>query len=105
MPTPSAPRRRFAPAFSRAPALLASTSVAALLMAAPAQAGQTITNQTVATVSNPAGNVTTSIVISSSTVTGAVTNAGTIMPGALAAGGSMGRSSCDRQHHRRRHCQ
>ena len=61
--------------------LLATTSVAALLLAAPAQAGQTITNQTVATVTNPAGKATTSIVITGSTVTGAVTNAGTITPG------------------------
>jgi outer membrane autotransporter protein len=64
-----------------ASSLLAGTSIAALLLAAPAQAGQTITNQTVATVTNPAGNATTSIVITGSTVTGAVTNAGTISPG------------------------
>ena len=64
-----------------ASSLLAGTSIAALLLAAPAQAGQTITNQTVATVTNPAGNATTSIVITVSTVTGAVTNAGTISPG------------------------
>jgi hypothetical protein len=75
---PASSRRRFTPALSRAPALLATTSVAALLMAASAQAGQTITNQNVATVTNPAGNNTTSIVITNSTVTGAVSNAGTI---------------------------
>ena len=66
-----------------ASSLLAGTSIAALLLAVPAKAGQTITNQTVATVTNPAGNATTSIVINGSTVTGAVTNAGTISPGTL----------------------
>ncbi|MBV9978197.1 MAG: hypothetical protein JO105_22660, partial [Hyphomicrobiales bacterium] len=65
---PAASRRRFAP--SRA--LLASTCVTALLLGAPAQAGQAITNMTVQTVSNPAGNNTTSIVITNSTVIGAV---------------------------------
>ena len=71
----------FMPARSSMPALLATTSLAALLLAAPAKAGQVITNQTVANVTNPAGNATTSIVINNSTVTGAVTNAGTITPG------------------------
>ncbi|MBW0003725.1 MAG: autotransporter domain-containing protein [Hyphomicrobiales bacterium] len=81
MPTiPIASRRRFTPAFSRVPALLATTSVAALLMAPPAQAGQNITTPQMV-VTNPAGNVTTSIVITGTTVTGAVTNAGTITPG------------------------
>jgi len=70
-------------AFSRAPALLASTCVTALLLGAPAQAGQTVVNMTVQTVNNPAGNNTTSIVINGSKVTGAVTNAGTITPGVL----------------------
>jgi len=64
-----------------APSLLATTSAAALLLAAPVRAGQAITGQTVATVTNPAGHSTTSIVIIGSTVTGAVTNAGTIAPG------------------------
>ena len=90
MPTSAiAFQRRFAPAFSRAPALLASTCVTALLLGAPAQAGQTVTNMTVATVNNPAGNNTTSIVINGSKVTGAVTNAGTITPG-KANGGATG---------------
>ncbi len=75
------PKPRRALESSVAPTLLASTCVAALLLGAPARAGQTITNQTVATVTNPAGQVTTSIVITGSTVTGAVTNAGTIAPG------------------------
>ena len=70
----------------RRPPLLVTTSVAALLLAAPAKAGQTITNQTVATVTNPAGNATTSIVITGSTVTGAVANAGTISPGKVVNG-------------------
>jgi fibronectin-binding autotransporter adhesin len=67
----------------RAPFLLATTSIAALLLGAatPAQAGQAVTNTTVATVTNPAGQATTSIVITGSTVTGAITNAGTIAPG------------------------
>jgi hypothetical protein len=63
-----------------APALLATTSVAALLLATPARAGQAITTPQ-ASVTNPAGHATTSIVITGTTVTGAVTNAGTITPG------------------------
>ena len=66
-----------------------------------------ITNQTVATVTNPAGNATTSIVITGSTVTGAVTNAGTITPGK--PGGLSGFATAgdirDEQHDRRWHCQ
>lgn len=62
------------------PSLLATTSVAALLLAStlPASAGQSIANTTVSSVSNPQGQSTTSIVISGSTVSGAVSNAGTI---------------------------
>jgi hypothetical protein len=91
---PAASRRRFAPGISSVPALLATTSVAALLMATPVDAGQTIDDQTVANVTNPAGKATTSIVIeNTSTVTGkggtgidvgesqvagGITNAGTI---------------------------
>lgn len=63
------------------PALLASTCAAALLLGAPAQAEQTVANQTLAAFSNVAGNVTTSILIDNTTVTGAVVNAGTITPG------------------------
>ncbi len=81
--------------------LLVTTSVAALLLAAPAKAGQTITNQTVATVTNPAGNATTSIVITGSTVTGAVANAGTISPGTLVGAGTAALCG-DQQHDRRR---
>ena len=71
-----------------APSLLATTSVAALLLGnpLPASAGQRITNMTVSSVANPQGQATTSIVISGSTVTGAVSNAGTIsaaMPSVL----------------------
>ncbi|MBW0004724.1 MAG: autotransporter domain-containing protein [Hyphomicrobiales bacterium] len=63
-----------------APSLLATTSVAALFIATslPASAGKSIKNTTAASVSNAQGQATTSIVISGSTVTGAVTNAGTI---------------------------
>ncbi|MBV8184835.1 MAG: hypothetical protein JOY76_09125, partial [Hyphomicrobiales bacterium] len=63
-----------------APSLLATTSVAALFIATPlpASAGKSIKNATVSSVSNAQGQATTSIVISGSTVTGAVTNAGTI---------------------------
>ncbi|MBV9054364.1 MAG: autotransporter outer membrane beta-barrel domain-containing protein [Hyphomicrobiales bacterium] len=68
--------------------LLATTCVAALLLAAPAHAGQAITGQTVATVSNGTGQVTTSIVITGSTVMGAVTNAGTIAPGKVSPNGN-----------------
>ncbi|MBV9518450.1 MAG: hypothetical protein JO068_10045, partial [Hyphomicrobiales bacterium] len=80
------PIEKRAPRKALPPALLASTSLAALLLAAPAQAGQTITNQTVATVTNPVNHSTTSIVITGSTVMGAVTNAGTITPGKLVFG-------------------
>ena len=81
---PIASRRCLAPAFSRAPALLATTSVAALLLGAPVQAGQMF-NTPQMTVANPAGNVTTSIVITGTTVMGAVTNGGTITPGKAVA--------------------
>jgi hypothetical protein len=65
---------------------LATTSVAALLFALPAAvaapgAGQNVNGQTVATVTNAAGQSITSILITNSTVTGAVTNAGAITPG------------------------
>ena len=80
-------RRDFAPIVCYAPMLLASTSIAALLIALPARAGQTITNQTIPSVTNPAGQTTTSIIIINSTVTGAVTNAGTISPGKMIGGG------------------
>ena len=82
MPMLPAASRRLAPAFSRAPALLASTCVTALLLGSPTQAGQTVTPSTPQmTVSNAAGNKTTSIVITGTSVSGAVTNAGTITPG------------------------
>ncbi len=68
--------------------LLATTSLAALLLGAPAHAGQSFTNAGVATVTNPAGQATTSIVITGSTVTGAVTNAGTIAPGKATPNGT-----------------
>ena len=78
------------PALSSVPALLATTSVAALLLGAPAQAGQSVTATTVASVSNPAGHNTTSIIITGSTVTGAVTNAGSISPGKAGFSGNSG---------------
>ena len=64
-------------------ALLAGTSLMALaLLPPPALAGPADDRQpTVATVTNPAGQSVTSIVITGSTVTGAVANAGTISPG------------------------
>jgi hypothetical protein len=68
--------------------LLATTSLAALLLGAPAHAGQSFTNTAVATVTNPAGQATTSIVITGSTVAGAVTNAGTIAPGKATPNGT-----------------
>src|SRR5580704_16461729 len=70
------------------PALLATTSVAALLLGgAPARAGGLSFNgQTQASVTNPANTTVTSIVINNSTVTGAVTNAGTISPGKAGVG-------------------
>ena len=78
---PAASRRRFARGISSVPALLATTSVAALLMATPVEAGQTIDDQTVANVTNPAGKATTSIVIeNTSTVTG---NGSTVTDGGV----------------------
>jgi len=69
MPIVPTQSRRLVPAFSRAPALLASTCVTALLLGAPAQAGQTITTPQTS-VSNAAGHSTTSIVITNTTVSG-----------------------------------
>jgi hypothetical protein len=75
----------------RASSLLATTSLAALLLGgAPALAGGlSFDGQTQASVTNPANTTVTSIVINNSTVTGAVTNAGTISPG-KAGGGNGG---------------
>ncbi|MBV8448346.1 MAG: hypothetical protein JO124_10200, partial [Hyphomicrobiales bacterium] len=69
------PRRKFAPA-----TLLASTSLAALLLGPPfpTWAGS---------ITNPANTVVTSIAIQNSTVTGSVTNAGTITPGMFTTNG------------------
>jgi uncharacterized protein YhjY with autotransporter beta-barrel domain len=61
--------------------LLATTSLMALLLAAPAKAGEAITTPQ-ASVTNPAGATTSFISITGTSVTGAVTNAGTITPGA-----------------------
>ena len=58
----------------------ASLRAAGRAIAAPG-AGKTVNGQTVATVTNAAGQSITSIVITNSTVTSAVTNAGTITPG------------------------
>ncbi|MBV9114352.1 MAG: autotransporter domain-containing protein [Hyphomicrobiales bacterium] len=74
------PKFPFDPRLVASP-LLASTCVTALLLGAvPARAGQNITTPQ-ASVTNPAGQATTSILITGTTVTGAVANAGTISPG------------------------
>jgi hypothetical protein len=94
LPFRSIPARPFAASRLPISSLLATTSVAALLFALPTGAlggpgaGQSVNNQTVATVTNAAGQSITSIVITNSTVTGAVTNAGTITPGKLTLGPS-----------------
>ena len=69
---------------SGAPSLLATTSVAALLLGnpLPASAGQKINNMSVSSVAVGQGQATTSVIITGSTVSGAVTNAGTISAGA-----------------------
>ena len=79
---------RATPSRGLAPSLLATTSLAALLLGgAPALAGGlSFDGQTQASVTNPANTTITSIVINNSTVTGAVTNAGTISPGKAGAG-------------------
>ena len=70
---------RATPSRGLALSLLATTSLAALLLGgAPARAGGLSFNgQTQASVTNPANTTVTSIVINNSTVTGAVTNSGT----------------------------
>ena len=79
---------RAMPSRGLAASLLATTSLAALLLGgAPALAGGlSFDGQTQASVTNPANTTITSIVINNSTVTGAVTNAGTISPGKAGAG-------------------
>ncbi|MBV9976038.1 MAG: hypothetical protein JO105_11650, partial [Hyphomicrobiales bacterium] len=80
MPILYAAPRRFAPGFSRAPALLASTCVTALLLGALVEA-KNITvsgNPAAGAQINPAGSSITKITITNSTVTGGVTNNGTI---------------------------
>ena len=85
---PYAPTSRAMPRFARftprASALLATTSIAALLLgAAPVEAGglSFSNNPMVPVVNNPVNTTITSIVINGSTVTGAMTNMGTITPG------------------------
>jgi hypothetical protein len=80
---PAASRRRFAPGVLGMPALLATTSVAALLMATPLPAhaaGISVTGNA-ANVDNPANTTVTSIVVNAANVSGAVTNEGTVKPG------------------------
>ena len=75
---------RFARFTPRASALLATTSIAALLLgAAPVEAGglSFSNNPMVPVVNNPVNTTITSIVINGSAVTGAMTNMGTITPG------------------------
>jgi hypothetical protein len=68
-----------------ASALLATTSVAALLLGAPLPAwagGISVTNNPNGTsVSNPVNATVTSIIVDTSTLTGTISNAGTITPG------------------------
>jgi hypothetical protein len=80
---PAASRRRFAPGISSVPALLATTSVAALLLGTPlpAHAGGISVTTNTNKVDNPANTAVTSIVINGVTVTGTVTNEGTVSPG------------------------
>ena len=100
---------RAMPSRGLAPSLLATTSLAALLLGgAPALAGGlSFDGQTQASVTNPANTTVTSIVINNSTVTGAVTNAGTISPGKAGAGQwrDSGARRDEQQHDRRRHPQ
>ncbi|MBV9520453.1 MAG: hypothetical protein JO068_20305, partial [Hyphomicrobiales bacterium] len=71
---------------ARASSLLATTCVAALLLGAPLPAwsgGISVTNNPNGTsVSNPANTTVTSIVVNASTLSGNISNAGTITPGA-----------------------
>jgi len=72
-----------------ATALFATTSAASLLLAvtAPAEAGPgRIVNGNQSSVINSAGNATNFLFIQTSSVMGAVTNAGTITPGAVVPG-------------------
>ena len=77
---PAASRRRFAPAFTRVPALLATTSVAALLFGAPLPAGAAGISVTgnATSVDNPANTTVTSIIVNNANISGAVTNEGKI---------------------------
>jgi hypothetical protein len=65
------------------PALLATTSVAALLLGAPLPAGAAGISVTgnANKVDNPANTTVTSIVVNAANVSGAVTNEGTVKPG------------------------
>jgi hypothetical protein len=61
-------RRRSVPVLSGMPALLATTSVAALLLGGTAHAGNiTVTNTTQATVTNPANTTTDFVLVVDST--------------------------------------
>src|SRR4029077_7811449 len=94
---PAASRRRFAPGISSLPALLATTSVAALLLGTPLPAhaagisgpgthcpappAEIAAPGNAPNVDNPANTTVTSIVVNAANVTGAVTNEGTVKPG------------------------
>ncbi|HEV3247477.1 MAG TPA: hypothetical protein VG124_09770 [Beijerinckiaceae bacterium] len=93
---PAASRRRFAPGISSMPALLATTSVAALLLGTPLPAhaaGISVTGNA-ANVDNPANTTVTSIVVNAANVSGVqdrlVANGGALgewsLPGAPSAG-------------------
>ena len=102
---PATSRRRFAPGVLGMPALLATTSVAALLMATPLPAhaaGISVTGNA-ANVDNPANTTVTSIVVNAANVSGAVTNEGTVKPGKAVTVGSDNdghRLAVDDQHDR-----
>jgi outer membrane autotransporter protein len=75
-------RRRSVPVLSGMPALLATTSVAALLLGGTAHAGNiTVTNTTQATVTNPANTTTDFVLVVDSTITNNILNGGTINVG------------------------
>lgn len=71
------------PVFSPLPTLLATTSVAALLLGVPLPAhaaGISVTGNA-ASVDNPANTTVTSIIVNNANISGAVTNEGTVTPG------------------------
>jgi hypothetical protein len=73
------------------PALLATTSVAALLLGAPLPAGAAGISVTgnANKVDNPANTTVTSIIVNNANVSGAVTNEGTVTPGKAVGGATQ----------------